>query len=453
MQSFRRKGNAYDTGMHYVGGIGEGQSLYEPFKELELLNLPWQHLDSEAFDKVTLRNPKTNALETFSFVEGYDNFVRHFSERFPDQKDGLLKYVDLLRRCNDNKMEFADVNAWRWLHETFSDELLINVLSGTSLKMELRRETLPLFTFAHNNSGFIESSWRLKGDGNLIVERLIKNITAGGGRIICDMEVTELIEKDGKIVEAVCMHHDKGTTTEERFAADTFISNAHPAVTCALVKESQLMKKVFKRRMTNLENTFGMFTCQLKLKDPSEITRQGLTPVPYYNYNMYVYDTSDVWTMHEEANGKGILISTPAPKFTQEGQTPMCNFIDILTPMHWAECEKWADTTIGHRGDDYKAFKQAKAEACIKLAETQIPGLHDMIDEMYCSTPLTWRDYNNTPNGSAYGIRKDCTMPIMTILTPRTPIPNLYMTGQNLMVHGLQGVTITAKMTCDEILK
>ena len=139
MQSFSRKGNAYDTGMHYVGGIGEGQSLYEPFKELGLLDLPWQHLDSEAFDKVTLRNPYTNAFETFSFVEGYDNFAQHLSERFPDQKEGLRKYVDLLRRCNDNKMEFADINAWRWLHETFSDELLINVLSGTSLKMELRR--------------------------------------------------------------------------------------------------------------------------------------------------------------------------------------------------------------------------------------------------------------------------------------------------------------------------
>ena len=75
-----------------------------------------------------------------------------------------------------------------------------------------------------------------------------------------------------------------------------------------------------------------------------------------------------------------------------------------------------------------------------------------MVEQIYTSTPLTYRDYNLTPQGTAYGIRKDAAMPMMTILTPRTPVPNLLMTGQNLMLHGLHGVTMTALFTCAEVI-
>ena len=41
---------------------------------------------------------------------------------------------------------------------------------------------------------------------------------------------------------------------------------------------------------------------------------------------------------------------------------------------------------------------------------------------------------------------------MLTMLTPKTPIPNLFMTGQSLMIHGVLGVSMTAIMTCSELL-
>ncbi len=41
---------------------------------------------------------------------------------------------------------------------------------------------------------------------------------------------------------------------------------------------------------------------------------------------------------------------------------------------------------------------------------------------------------------------------MITLLSPRTPISNLLLTGQNLMLHGLHGVTMTALFTCAEVL-
>jgi all-trans-retinol 13,14-reductase len=75
-----------------------------------------------------------------------------------------------------------------------------------------------------------------------------------------------------------------------------------------------------------------------------------------------------------------------------------------------------------------------------------------MVSGRYTSTPLTYRDYTLTPNGSAYGVRKDCRNLVLTMLSSRTPIPNLLLTGQNLMLPGLEGVAMTALLTCADLI-
>ncbi|WP_349845984.1 phytoene desaturase family protein [Bacteroides cellulosilyticus] len=440
LQSYRRLGLAFDTGFHYVGGLDEGQSLHSAFRHLGLLRLPWQRLDNH-FDRVTIGN------QTFSFAQGYDAFVETLTAAFPAERDALNKYADMLKQCGEQQFDalnpqtgessvlsrFFETSAYQYLTETFHDPLLINVLCGTSLKMELRKESLPLFTFAHGNGSFIESSWRLKGDGSLIVNSLADGIRMHGGEIICNAEVRELVEKDGKLVHAVC-------SNGEIYEGNIFISNIHPAVTCNLVKQSSKMKKVYRSRITHLENTFGMFTVSLRIKPQT---------LRYFNWNQYIYKEPDVWAFHLKNNPvSGVLVSCRIP----EDGSKYVQQVDLLTPVNWSECEQWSHTEVGRRGEDYKAMKKRVADECITLAERFIPGLRDRITGCYTSTPLTYRNYTLTPEGSAYGLRKDFRNPMITLLSPRTPIPNLLLTGQNLMLHGLHGVTMTALFTCAEVL-
>ena len=440
LQSYRRLGLAFDTGFHYVGGLDEGQSLHSAFRHLGLLRLPWQRLDNH-FDRVTIGN------QTFSFAQGYDAFVETLTAAFPAERDALNKYADMLKQCGEQQFDalnpqtgessvlsrFFETSAYQYLTETFHDPLLINVLCGTSLKMELRKESLPLFTFAHGNGSFIESSWRLKGDGSLIVNSLADGIRMHGGEIICNAEVRELVEKDGKLVHAVC-------SNGEIYEGTIFISNIHPAVTCNLVKQSSRMKKVYRSRITHLENTFGMFTVSLRIKPQT---------LRYFNWNQYIYKEPDVWAFHLKNNPvSGVLVSCRIP----EDGSKYVQQVDLLTPINWSECEQWSHTEVGRRGEDYKAMKKRVADECITLAERFIPGLRDRITGCYTSTPLTYRNYTLTPEGSAYGLRKDFRNPMITLLSPRTPISNLLLTGQNLMLHGLHGVTMTALFTCAEVL-
>lgn len=419
LQSYRRGAMMYDTGLHYVGGLAEGQPLYNMFKELGLLSLPWQKLDADGFDRIMIGDRE------YCFAEGFDNFLETLSKDFPEDIDSLQRYIQLMQ-CSD-EVWMQQTNAYNYLNSIIHNQLLLSVLSGACLKMELKRDTLPLFTYVHGNAPFIQSSWRLKGDGNMIVRTLIDNFTSQGGELKCDSEVQELVEEEGLIKKAVCRD-------DKVYEARYFISDAHPSVTLSLVKNSSLLKKVYRRRIDNLENTNGMFTAQLLLKPET---------VPYFNYNEFLYDGLEAW------DGRGYMVSCRVP----EDGSAYARQIDILTPMNIKECATWLDTYPMHRGEDYLQFKAQKAQQCISVAERFLPNLHEYVQEIHTSTPLTYRDYNLSPEGSAYGIRKDAAAPLLTVLSPRTSIPNLLLTGQSLMLHGLHGVAMTAMYTTKEIIE
>ena len=391
LQSYRRKGYRFDTGLHYVGGLAEGQSLHGVFARLGLMQLPWHRLDGDGFDLITIGD------RTFRLAEGFDRFVDTLAADFPHQREALQRYADLLQGPDPA----PSVSAWQWLTDNFSDPLLVDVLSGSCLKTELCRASLPLLAFTHSQKSFIESSWRLKGDSSLIVDSLVVDIRRMGGDVLCRSDVAELVERDGRIVAARCANG-------EEYGGDWFVSDIHPAQAFALVRESRVLKGMFRRRIGALENTRGMYTHSLLLKPGA---------LPYFNHNKYVYPKAGIWDEPE-----GVMLSCRVP----EDGSPYAAILDLLTPSS-------ADP--------------------LPLAETVVPGLRDMVSDCFVSTPHTWERFTRTPDGSAYGVRNDCRMPLFTMLSPRTPIANLLLTGQNVMLHGLEGVAMTAVQTTDSILK
>lgn len=442
LQSYRRGGLTYDTGFHYVGGLDEGGPLHSVFSYLGLDGLPWRRLDA-VFDKVTIGE------RTFPFAQGYEEFAATLAADFPSERAALERYAALLRRTSAQELDLlnprggdgedvspsrlVEASAWRYLNETFRDPLLVDVLGGTSLKMELRRDSLPLFTFLHSQSCFIASSWRLKGGGAAIAGTLADGIRRQGGKVICGAEVVELTEKDGRLSAAVCRDG-------EAYEGAAFISDIHPERTCGLVRRSQRMRNAYRRRMSGQPNTSGMFTVSLRMKPGS---------LEYSNYNRYVYRHPGIWTLHEgEEPVSGLMICQRVP----EDGSRFAAQVDLLTPMAWERCAAWSATRSGRRGADYEAMKRRVADECVRLAERVMPGLRDGAVECHTSTPLTYRDYTGAPEGTAYGLRKDCRNPLTVLLSVRTPVPNLFLTGQNLMLHGVYGVTMTALFTCAEVL-
>lgn len=463
----------FDTGLHYVGGLDQGQPLNAIFSYFGLMHLPWQKMDTEAFDEVIVNG------RSYMFANGYDAFAARMTDYFPHQKENIKRYVSLLKEVGDalpksfspkedgavyTQSLFAR-SAYEFVNETISDPLLREVVAGTSLKMELT-PTLPLYTYAQINSSFIQSAWRLAGGGNMISDSLCLSIGKMGGVVSTRARVTEIKELDSNGTEgnAASYNEKAGLQLTVNGNIDIFaknvISNLHPAATLDLIKESAHVRKVYRNRINRLENTTGMFTVNLTLKENA---------VEYFNRNRYIHKLSDgdsLWTnspvtsVTDETSTtagadtpiKSMLVSYYSKDAAGSEKNSFARQLDLLTPMSWNEVEKFMGTKVGHRGEEYEALKSRKAAQCIEFAQSIIPGLKKSVIDSYTSTPLTYKDYTATACGSAYGIRKDYSNLMLTLLTPKTPVPNLYLTGQNLNLHGVLGVSMTSFFTCAEII-
>lgn len=474
LQTFKRGTATFDTGFHYVGAMNDGESLNRLFRYFNLLDLPWIKLDDE-FDTIIIDGDK------YPFMGGHKEFAAALTERFPNQKDNIKHYVDTLKSVGDHifdslnpreDTEFYSTSlfsqsAYKFLTDTITDSRLRDVLCGASIKMELS-PNLPLYTFAQINDSFIRGAYRLDGGGSLIAEHLAADIEAMGGTIIKGRSVTSIKVNSNGAVDGVIIDGD------EFVKSKWVISNAHPSYTASIIEDTPYIKKVYRSRIQNLKNTVGTFTANIRLKPDA---------VPYLNKNLYVYENADMWNykpgvtdrmlIHYYPNDKGqgsrdcsyereqnqVYLGYAERRRNMVEAEPQqkgqwnCKNIDIITPMAWEEVEQWADKPMGKRGDDYVELKNKKTEECLRMAEKWVPGLTaDAIDRIFTSTPLTYKLYTNTIDGSSYGIRKDFESPMTTVLTPRTPIKNLILTGQNLNLHGVLGVSMTALFTCREIM-
>ncbi len=426
LQTFNRGGHLFDCGFHYVGGLDEGQSLYPIFKYLNLLDLPWKRLDPECSDEVVLGG------RSFFLPSGHELFEERLSEQFPESREDIHEYVSFLRKIGDGifnvfkgeENTLFGESAYSWLCETVHDPLLRRVLSGSSLKMELQEETLPLYTFAQINESFMQSSWRLEGGGSQIADRLAESLRSMGGEVLTMAQAVS-VDSSGDLATGVTLSDGR------RIEADFIISDAAPAATMSLLEGSSV-RKIYRKRLSSLPQTYGMFTANISLKKGS---------VPYLNRNVFIHsEDADLWHP-STGRTESVLVH-----FYPEGDA-----LDLISPMSFDALSQWAEEPVGRRGDEYSEIKKAKAEEVMSLASVRFPDLRDAVEGMWTSTPLTWQNYTGTTSGSAYGVRKDWQNPLGTVISSGTPLKNLFLTGQSLNLHGILGVSMTALMTCSKI--
>jgi len=237
------------------------------------------------------------------------------------------------------------------------------------------------------------------------------------------------------------------TKRGKEYAAKKFISNMEIRSTLKLINEKRL-RKSFHNRVLSWEPISSCFSVYIVLKPGN---------IPYFNHNIYHYSCIEqVWNAYQYKNETWpetyMLSSTPSkhhPEFAES--------MTAITYMDFDEVKKWEKTvntvTDEHeRGKEYEKFKQEKANRMIDALEKKIPDLRQSIKHIYTSSPLSYRDYIGSFEGNMYGYIKSSETPLKTMVSPRTKIDNLFLTGQTVNMHGILGVTIGAFNTCAEIV-
>ena len=446
LQTFVRRGAKFETGMHYIGSIEEGQLLHKFFKYLRLLpDVRLRPLDTSAYDLISIGG------ERFPYANGAENFTEQLAKYFPKERNSLNNYWKAIREATassplhalrttnepiilnpDHVKQSYDV----FLEKITDNELLRLVLAGNLPLYAGERGKTPMYIGAFINDFYNRSTYRIAGGSETVAQSLVRSICAMGGEVLSNSEVVKINCNDK---QAVSVSLKNGATVE----GDYFISNTHPARMVEMLSETNLVRKSYCDRIKALNNTISNFTVYIHFKKNT---------VPYLNSNFYHYDTpADVW------RGKNYIRETYPKSFlymhlcSSENQQYVDTAV-LISYMNFDDVAQWAGTKVGHRGADYEAFKQEKADKLLDLLENQLPGTRQNIEHFYTSTPLTYLDYTGTERGAMYGVLRDCNESIHSLVSQRTRIPNLFQTGQNVNSHGVLGVIIGSILTSGELI-
>ncbi|PZD76835.1 NAD(P)/FAD-dependent oxidoreductase [Mesonia sp. K7] len=451
LQTFVRDKKIFDTGVHYIGGLAPGENLYHYFKYFGIYDqLKLKKLDENKFDSIVFDNSHIE----YPYAQGYDNFVKQLSQYFPNEKKAIRTYVEKIQEiCSffplynlsaENSFypdEILQLNAKAYINSLTSDKTLQGVLAGTNLLYAGIGEKTPFYVHALSVNSYIQSAWRCVNGGSQIAKHLVKEIRALGGKVLKYQEVTEFYIDENKQLKSVV------TKEGNNFFAKQFIANIEPKTVVDLIGK-QHIRKAYYKRVKAQQNGISAFSLYLVLKPKS---------IRYKNYNTYYINSPEnVWTTQNHTKA-----SWPeAYMFAMSEDAKNKGFADTITAiayMSFDEVKNWENSfnTVAEeneRGQSYDEFKNEKAQVFIKKLAKKLPGLEEAILSIHTSTPLSYRDYIGSYEGSMYGYEKDANQPMKSFLSAKTKIPNLFLTGQSINMHGILGVTISAVITCSEIV-
>jgi all-trans-retinol 13,14-reductase len=443
LQIYVRNRVIFDSGVHYIGGLENGQNLYQIFKWLGLMDqLKLEKMDPD-FDRIILDDDENEYL----YMQGYDAFEREMIRVFPEEQKAIRHYIKTiieicdrfplyrlhLQGSGEEKQEAMGISAKQFIESITNNLKLRAVLAGNNMLYAGTGESTPFYIHALTVNSYIESAWRCLDGGSQISKILARNISHSCGQIIKNREVKKLTTENGIITSAEL-------NDGSRIHADYFVSNTTPASTYRMT-ESNLIRPVTRKRIETMPTTVSSFILNIVFKKDR---------FPYLKHNYYYQKTGFVWAMdnYTEKNwplGYAIYCAPGVNKEFARGMT-------IFAYMRYDEVRSWENSfnTVSlkqNRGAEYEAFKERKAEQLLNRVEEKFPGLRKSILHTYTSTPLTFRDYIGNDDGNLYGTAKDYRNPMATLVSPKTRIPNLFLTGQYLNLHGILGTAISGLIT------
>lgn len=448
LQVFSRDKTLFDTGVHYLPALDEGQPLHTYFKYFGLTkSVRWKRMD-EKFDQISFDDG-----QNFYHKSGWDNFIDELSTAFPTEKSAIAEYARLVQyavstfpldQVEFNELDHTDnelleLSAKQVIENLTKNKQLQAVLAGSNLLYAGSAEKCPFYVHSLVTHGYVLSSYKCINGGSQIAKELAKNIRAKGGEVLKRKEAESFQVVDG-IIKSV------KTSDGSTYFAKHFISNIQPKRIFELIGKEHFKPSYF-NRFQKATNTLSSFIVHISCKPNS---------FPYLNHNVYHHKTNNVWAKPDyDVNEWPLqyMLSTPAVTESDE----FADGISIMTYMRFDEVEKWKDShnTIvnpNKRSDEYEAFKKQKIEQLLDEVEKQYPSIRQSIKSVYATTPLTFRDYIGSDDGNMYGTEKDYRKSISNFVSPRTKIPNLWLTGQYLNLHGILGVTIGSVVTCSQFV-
>lgn len=466
--TFERKGYEWDVGLHYVGNVHiEGTTLNKIFRYVTNNNLKWAPLD-DVYDRAVFGD------KTYEFVRGRENFKVKLKEYFPAEKDkkAIDKYFELLDEVSNigtgyyiekvipvflakifgsllrrKLLKYSDQTTLDVLKTITDNQKLIGVLTAQYGDYGLIPSKSSFYMHAVVANHYMEGAGYPIGGAGSIAATIVPVIEAAGGTVLFSADVKEIIVQGNKAV-GVEMADGK------KIYADKIISNTGVIDTFSSLLPPEVAKKhKLEEKLKHLRPSEAHIGLYGGIKASPESL--GL---PKCNYWVFPDEYN-----HERGreNYKSLkdsipvtYISFPAAKDPQsQEKRPGRSTVEaiILLPYDWFS--KWQGTEWKRRGEEYEQMKKEVADQILEKIYHVAPQLRGKIDYFEVSTPLSTTNFMSHEKGEMYGVAHNPERFRQRFLKPYTPVKNLFLTGQDVMICSISGALMGGVLCASAILK
>ncbi|KAL7505983.1 hypothetical protein ACHAXN_003347 [Cyclotella atomus] len=464
LHTFTENGYEFDTGLHYIGGqVGNTKSPMR--RQLDYVTdgqVDWAKMN-DVYDVAIVKN------ERFDFHASWTVMKNDLKQKFPDEGDAIDKFFRLTMRITKLFPVLFILKRLPGPFFRFGIKFF-----GLGLFTQTTKQVLDSITKNEKLAGVLSYVYGDYGEppsrGAFAMHSLIYTHYKGGayypvgGPLHIAASYVRVIEKwGGKVlvrapVSSILMDERSRAVGVEvkgkQIYAKTVVSSVGaPATFTKLVPNShQHLVSPMIEAMKNdkIASNVTLMSMFVGIKDPDaslDLPRQN-----YWIYESWDHDSNVDKFKQDNTKPAAYFISFSSAKDpSYSSRNPGKQVALVIGPGSFDDVAVYEGKRVKHRGDEYNALKKKWEKVFMNVLLKEFPELEDRIDYIEFGTALSNDFYLGTFRGAVYGLAHTPERFMQQWLQPKTPIANLYLTGQDVCSCGVGGALIGGYLCAYEL--
>ena len=447
--AFSREGFSWDVGLHYCGTLGRDQSAGR------ILN--WLSDGAIEFRSIG------TVYDILHFPDGFEvpvarpaaAYQMELKERFPSNAEEIDAYFEALGLAEETMHAVAaerampgsirDAHRWwnskrikRWcgrttsevIGELITDPRLAAVLSAQWGTYGGKPTEASFGVHALVIGHYLEGAYYPVSGASAIARGLVPVIEAGGGSARTDTRVVEILVEDGRSVGV-------RTAAGDEIRAPIVVSDIGASETVNGLLPAEVRQQEWAGEIATYRPSICHF--QVFVGFEGDIASRGASRANHWYYDSW--DVNDaIWSTADEDAIPMMFVSFPTLKDPAHDPGPSNRHTgEVLVWSDWSSVAKYATNGTEALASEWTDVKQRIESRLMECFAEKFPALAPLVVYQELGTPLATAAFTGHEKGAFYGVETTPKRILSDALDARTPVPGLFLTGQDVMTPGIVG--------------
>lgn len=457
LNPFQRKKYHFDTGLHYIGECGPGQSFDWLMRDLGIADqVAFRELNPDCIDRYVFPDYQT------ALCKGHAAWRDRLAADFPQERDGLDRYFKFMQEIHlatsaMNKrfslanalpiakalpplLRYGRATLSRLLDDFVREPLLRSALAGPCGDVGLPPSRVSGLVHTMVLNHYLRGGYYPVGGSGAIRDAMIAKLKECGAELRRNAPVARvLFEKDR--VAGVALPDG------EEFRAPRVLFNADATKVFTEMMPPQYVPWSLKRKAKAMQHSLASMS--VFMATDLDLAGMGLTDA-----NVWHYESNDLEEIYrpllagKPAEKHGFFLTIPTLKDPDGHRAPDgVHTLEIIILAAMEPFRQWEGSRSLKRGEEYQQFKEQQVVGVVDLLERHyIPGLRERLLHYEIASPLTNVSYTNSPEGGIYGPAHSPDQIGPFRFGARTKVPGVYLCGASVLGAGVIPCAMSGRM-------